>query len=461
MSRWLLIQPPMELIKPDEVKRLADPLSLLYVAAKLHHDGHEVQIFDFVAEGYQRAQTVQAGELVRPNDAVCAKPVLTESEWPRKAEHDEIHIGFDNLTEVKFGNILKEYQPDVVGISSMFTDQWLGAEWAAKHSGLYNDTHIVVFGGVNASMFLWPFYIDPIYRMALAWPKNWHVHHGPFDNGPDLGPEPNDPPIPAREILDWKPYWNAGQMYREPNRGKKPATVMFSRGCVANCTFCCSRSMMGYWKPYSNYRIEVELDQLKQLGMDELYIVDDCLTGSLTHENNNRIHRICRMIKDNGFIWYAANSLPIYSLSPEILDAFVQSGCYKITVSIETGTEETMKRIRKPVRLDKVKPLIDYAKSLGVKVESLFIVGFPWETKDDINRTIEFSQSLGLDYVSYPLATPFPGTDFYAECLKNGWLLPGLKLRDLKFGINNIKTEKWDTTWIEGIRRDAWRNYNA
>jgi anaerobic magnesium-protoporphyrin IX monomethyl ester cyclase len=412
--RTLLINPPVALAD-FEAKRAAQPLGLAYYAAWLRDvEKQDVRILDCVQAFFDN-EVVEDGLRV---------------------------VGYDLESTAA---VVEEFRPDRIGFSFLFSDHyWIGERFARALKARFPDMKFSC-GGVHPTM------------AAMQPDDLWdEVVWGEADN-PSHSDILDTLPLPARDLLDMEGYWSIGQAYREKNRGRN-ITMMTSRGCPAHCTFCSSNQMMGRYRFRGVGAVISEMrDMIDRYGAEEFFFIDDNLTGDMP-----RARDLFRAMIPLGIQWYEPNGQAIHKLDDELIDLIAESGCYKVTLAFETGTEKTMKQIRKPLKIDVEADLrkIERFKKLGLRAEGLFVIGWPWETKEDVLETVRFSQSMGLDYVTYPLATPFPGTAFLKQCEENGWLIEGQTLRDLKFGINNIRTPHWDSAWIETLRKNEWMKYN-
>lgn len=87
------------------------------------------------------------------------------------------------------------------------------------------------------------------------------------------------------------------------------------------------------------------------------------------------------------------------------------------------------------------------------------MIGFPGETKEDIQRTVDFAKEIGTDYCCFYIVTPLPGTELYRFCEENGYLVHS-ENKDYKFSQGNIKTPEFTPEFLEEIRYTAWKNIN-
>jgi anaerobic magnesium-protoporphyrin IX monomethyl ester cyclase len=174
----------------------------------------------------------------------------------------------------------------------------------------------------------------------------------------------------------------------------------------------------------SSKRVVDEIEILvKDYGARELAFIDDNLTYS-----KNRMKEICREIIRRKFNikWCTPNGVAVWTLDEELLDLMKKSGLYKITFGIETGSKRTQEFIRKShIDLEKAKKIIEYCNKIGLWTHSSFIIGFPYETEKDIEETINYAVESDLDFASFFIATPFPGTPLY-EIYKSEGLIPDM-----------------------------------
>jgi len=165
----------------------------------------------------------------------------------------------------------------------------------------------------------------------------------------------------------------------------------------------------------------VELEHLKDIyGARHVQFEDDNLTHDIV-----RAKKIFRgMIDGNLNVkWTTPNGVALWCMDREALDLMKSSGCYYVKFAVESGSQKVLTDIiQKPQDLEKVIPLIVYARSIGLKVGSFFVVGLPGETKEQIRESFDFPYKVKLDWVEYSIATPHYGTELRNICQKGGYL---------------------------------------
>jgi radical SAM superfamily enzyme YgiQ (UPF0313 family) len=150
-------------------------------------------------------------------------------------------------------------------------------------------------------------------------------------------------------------------------------------------------------------------------------------------------------------------------LDEEILELMRKSGSYQITVSIESGNADVLKNIiKKPIDLTKVPAVLAMAKRKGFEVIANFVIGFPGESWDQLRDTCSFAEKLEVDLVNFHIATPLPGTELMAICIKNGYLQ-----KDLNEVFNNvgytqgiISTDEFSSEELKILRSFEWERIN-
>jgi len=412
-AKVLLVNPPLTSYhKPAEIWA-AEPLGLMYLAAFLREKSIQVEIFDAFL-------------------GIKNKP---------------LGGGFfiSGLSDEEIKKKIIEFKPDIIGIASMFTMHSKGVHGVARIAKEVSENILVVLGGSHASalpdIVLQDSNIDiavigegeeTLYEIVKKFPDHSELHNIPGiairENG-CIKLNPARPfinnidtlPFPARDLVDMNIYLK--DEYRNIFSMSPPrANIVTSRGCPFKCLFCSIHSIWRHhWRAFSAERVCDEIELLvKKFYVREIAFQDDNLTL-----DKERMHSICdEILKRRLKIkWCTPNGIAIWTLDKELIKKMKKSGCYRLAFGIETGSLKTQKFINKTqLDLENMKDIIKYCNKIGIWTNATFIIGFPYETYEDIKTTINYALDSDLDYVVFFIATPFPGTELY-NIYKNEGLL--------------------------------------
>ncbi len=208
--------------------------------------------------------------------------------------------------------------------------------------------------------------------------------------------------------------------YRTRSRAYPVGYVFTSRGCPAACTFC-YRNFGTKWRARSPENIIEEIVFLREeYGIRQLDILDDNFSFDV-----DRAHRILEMIIAKR--WNIKINLQIgvriHSLNRDLLNTMKRAGVFKFGFGIESGDEAMLKRIKKGLDLDRAIEIVRMARSLGMVTHGYFIIGFPGDSPETMQRTIDFAKRLDPHYASFSICTPLPGTEMYNDIARHGVFL--------------------------------------
>jgi radical SAM superfamily enzyme YgiQ (UPF0313 family) len=218
---------------------------------------------------------------------------------------------------------------------------------------------------------------------------------------------------PAWDLLDGFPRRFAPPVFRF--RKLPAASLVTSRGCPFECSFC-DRSIFG--RKVRFHSVGVLLDLIGELwdrGVREILFEDDTFTA-----NRERIGRFCEEVATRfpRLSWSCLARAT--SVNPSMLHALKAAGCWQISFGIESGDPEVLRRMMKKIELEQIRAAVEGTRAAGIQSKGFFILGYPGETRESMDRTLAFALSLPLDDVSVSMFTPFPGSPIYAETTNLG-----------------------------------------
>lgn len=211
-------------------------------------------------------------------------------------------------------------------------------------------------------------------------------------------------PFPARDLYDNEVY----QDYFMKRFGKKETSIITTRGCPFDCDFCSRPIFSRNFRARSAENVVAELCEISRLGYDWVWFSDDCFTL-----NTQRVLDVCKGIKDRDLDlkWECLSRVDTFNLS--IAHAMKSAGCRRVFFGIESGDDGILKLMRKQINVKDVRRAVEVAVKVGLETAGFFIVGYPGEDDSTILKTLKFATELPLDYVSFSLPYPIPGTGLY------------------------------------------------
>ncbi len=231
----------------------------------------------------------------------------------------------------------------------------------------------------------------------------------------------NSLPIPARHLFPSKLLNNLG-LYYDGFCQNRPAIQMHSsRGCPYRCNFCLWTQVIynhGKYRIFSPKRVVNEMQQLRDnFEAKEIYIDDDTFTGSRDH-----VLDICRLIieQEINLPWSAMADAML--CDEEMILAMKKSGCIGIKFGLESANRGILNGMNKPLKIEKLSRLIRLCNKLKIKTHISVSFGHLGETKFTVKETMDFAFALSSDSIQFSIATPYPGTSFYKQAEKLGYL---------------------------------------
>ena len=196
------------------------------------------------------------------------------------------------------------------------------------------------------------------------------------------------------------------------------APILTTRGCPYLCTFCGSGVNMGH--NLRNRSMGHVMDEMVMLyndyGVREFHIIDD-----MFNFYKNRVIEFCQGIKDRNLdISYTfPNGLRLNQLDRETLQMMKDTGAYAFTVGIESGSQRILDTMKKGLTLELIEEKVNLINAVGLEPSGFFIIGYPGETVDDINATIQFAKRLKLKRAHFSNFLPLPGTEATKRLVEN------------------------------------------
>ncbi|MFC1848654.1 radical SAM protein [candidate division CSSED10-310 bacterium] len=189
-------------------------------------------------------------------------------------------------------------------------------------------------------------------------------------------------------------------------------SIMASRGCPWQCTFCSSPR---FWQRKLRYREPIhvfnEIKTIVSQGLTRHFTFwDDSFTA-----NSRQVTEMCQLIIDHGLkiTWKTATRTDL--INDDLLRKMRQAGCIQLQIGIETGSPSMATRLKKDVDPHKSIEAVEKIKKYGIGSGAFFMAGFPDETKKDLEDTYRLMRNLDTDEIVLNVFDPMPGSEYYQE----------------------------------------------
>lgn len=376
----VLINPPYGALHGIAPQGFSFPLGLGYIAAYLRQAGHTIRFFDLDPD---------------------RKP--QELMWRKAAE----------------------FRPDIVGITS-FTPNFMAARKLALEAKRRLGCLVIMGGPHVTALPLSTLQSVPaldavilgegeIPMLALAAefdargkvdfskvPGAAFMEGGHYREIPRPEPisELDSLPYPARDLADIGLY----------KRGQNGATLMSSRGCPAQCTFCANICMGRKFRAHSPAYVVGEITYLvKKYGIRHFRFEDDCFTA-----DRNRVIEICDLIINARLdITWAVSGRVNTLRDAAVIKKMKQAGCIWVQLGIETGSQRINDLMKKGTTLAMAEECCAALRRHGMPYLNAFIIGNEGDTLETVMSTIAFSRKLRSEVVLFHMMIPYPGTALF------------------------------------------------
>ena len=404
--KTLLINPPW--VRQFGFPVFTFPSGLCYIAAVIEEEGYDVSVYDI--------------DNVKPR----TKPLLSGINSLDDKVYAEFVNMIDNLDHPlwkEVGAVVKKQSPDIVGISAMAT-QYGSALNIAKVAKEFDSDISVVMGGAHPTALpeetLKNEEVDFVVRqegeytfldlikkleskgnlrdvLGITYRENGEIVNNP--NRP-LIQNLDDLPFPARHLVLDKENYPPGVF------GK----IFASRGCPYNCIFCAPKKTWGKKVRYRSPKKVIE--EIK-------HVHESFVTPSFTFNdadfliNKKFVSDICDLIIEEGLVVGWECSAKASEITQDIIQKMVNAGCHTISVGVESGSNKTLDNAKKGVTTDNIKEARRILKENFVVYCAYYMIGFPWETKEDVEKTVSFMNGLDSDFEKVFIVATYPGTELY------------------------------------------------
>jgi radical SAM superfamily enzyme YgiQ (UPF0313 family) len=217
----------------------------------------------------------------------------------------------------------------------------------------------------------------------------------------------DDSPLPGPEVLfprsyDSPDFW---------------LPVQTRRGCPMNCSYCSTSTIEGTrFRSRSPNRVVAWLAQWVESGINRFYFVDNTFNHPASYART-----LCQEL--------AQRSLPLEwrcilypdKVDRDLVKSMARSGCSEVALGFESGSEQVLHRLNKRFKPDEVRRTSGILTDHGIRQMGFLVLGGPGETKETVEQSLSFADSLELDAMKITVGLRiYPYTDLATIAVDEG-----------------------------------------
>ena len=215
--------------------------------------------------------------------------------------------------------------------------------------------------------------------------------------------------MPAWDLLPDFPKTYKAAIYDFP-RGPV-ASIAASRGCPFHCKFCDTSTFGARVRHYSPVKVFEIMKHLHDAyGVRHVMFVDDLFLASKL-----RTTELCNLLLASEIKLTWSCAARVDTVKPDILKLMKKAGCWEISFGLESGSNELLKKMDKAADIEKSEQAVKWTAEAGIRTKGLFMLGYPGESKETIQKTKAFVQRIPMTIMNLTKFTPYPGSPIYRD----------------------------------------------
>ena len=353
-----------------------------------------------------------------------------------KQHNHDIKIHDMNVNQDNIKSVVKLFEPDIVGLSFLSTSAYTAFE-IIKELKEIKKFHLIA-GGIHSSLYYEEVLKEGVDVVMIGEAEcaivelvkvlsetNYNDYHDKnrFKNIKNIAFKIDESSIYVSNIneslqnLDELPFVERN-LY-ELNKYSHHS-IISSRGCVHRCRFCSSQDILGKRpRVFSINRIIDEIEFLQsKYEYDKLYWADDMFF----YTQKERIIFCNELIKRNINVDYVIQ-LRADNINEELISALKATGCSKIAIGAESGSDKILKTIKKGITAKQIETAIKHVKTADIRIKTWWIIGLPGEYKEQL-KSIELIKKTMPNEIAIHTFIPLPGSYFWKNHKDFGIKLP-------------------------------------
>ncbi len=214
-------------------------------------------------------------------------------------------------------------------------------------------------------------------------------------------------PLPNRVKIDMQAYFTAWKN----KHGASAISINTMRGCPYTCKWC-SRAVYGLsYRRRSAKHVVDEIEAIQRnYEVDSAWFVDDVFTVSYKW-----IQGFVEELESRNVMLPFECITRADRMNEEVIQLLKRAGCFRVWIGAESGSQRIIDKMDRRVDVQKVREMIIKTQEAGIQAGTFIMLGYPGETEEDIEETVNHLKTSNPDYFTITVAYPIKGTDLYTE----------------------------------------------
>ena len=390
--RVLLVN-PRDLHVHEVRQKCYPPLNLLYLAAALQDAGVDVQLVD--ANAFQLPDAAIADLAAAFGPDLVGLPLLAETA-------PQVHLITQTLRQILPQARVVLGGPTASAWPGWTLDNFECADYVISGEGERPLVHLCEVLAGRA---------EPEHVPGLSWREPGAARHNPvapYERDADVFP------FPARGLV--ADAYDQRKYYTLLVRERPTDTIITTRGCPFRCAFCYNTSTA--YRKRSLENVMEELTGIYERGIRHVEFVDDNFTLDRKHAT-----AVLRAIIEEGMKIRIVIKSRVNAVDLELLRLARQAGVYQVSYGMESGVQDMLDRMRKGTTVAQNAEANEITKAAGINSHTSWFFGYPGETPETIQQTIDFIVAIRPTTANFGVFRPYPATEAYEQAEAEGTLM--------------------------------------
>lgn len=319
------------------------------------------------------------------------------------------------LTLSQVMKIIGKEKPKIVGLSALTSNMPGSYQLATKIKEIYGNKIKIGLGGHHVScdpevikrFKCFDFGVTGEAEITFAKLADRIINKKEKVSGLFIGETPknlDELPFPARHLVNFANY-----------PGLWANNLVFSRGCPYKCVFCSRPAVSKLARFRSPELVVEEMRQCQKItGKSEYVFLDDTI-----NLNSEKTLALCEAIIKSKIKARWSGQARLNLVTEKLMAKMAQAGCVKLMFGVESGNVRVRNKIvNKFVTNQQIKTGFKLAKKYGIEADAFLMVGFPTETKKEIEDTVNFGNKFNPTGIGVHITIPIPGSLLWDDLIK-------------------------------------------